>query len=247
MTRITTSYRGILFSNEMPIEDIPLFKPTQKYVDGDLSTQATLQNIFGVCQSMMKLFVKPMGMQLKDWKHGYPTLDVVKKHRDGTLPYKRSKRNLTRGWCYLLSGALHRFFHAEYDLYKVKCPFDKSGKDYHWWLQSKCGQHVIDLTEEQYLLRGIKDIRKNGKKIGAMRGSYGLKTRNIAYVVANHLCSDAVDIKRIPLTGYAKQYSSLMKTIESGYQDAAVDDKTHARVKEIKFHWDHTTDKTYQE
>ena len=62
MTRITTSYRGILFSNEMPIEDTPLFKPTQKYVDGDLSTQATLQNIFGVCQSMMKLFVKPMGM-----------------------------------------------------------------------------------------------------------------------------------------------------------------------------------------
>ena len=247
MTRITTSYKGILFSNGCPIEDAPLFKPTQKYVDGDLSTVATLQNIFGVCQTMMKLLVKPMGMQLQDWKHGYPTLDVVKKHRDGTLPYKRSKKNLTRGWCYLLSGALHRFFHAEYDLYKVVCPLDKSGKDYHWWLQSKCGQHVIDLTEEQYLLRGIKDVRKNGKKIGAMRGSYGMKTKNIAYVIANHLYPDAVDIERIPLTGYAKQYSSLMKTIETGYQVAAIDEKTHARVKEIKFHWDHTVDKTYKD
>ena len=229
------------------IQNKELFKPSPNYANGDLSTEATFENLYGICETLMELFVRPMGMQLSDWGYGYPTLDVVKKHRDGTLPYKRSKKNLTRGWCYLLSGALHRFFYADYDLYKVVCPLDKSGKDYHWWLQSKCGQHVIDLTQEQYLLRGITDVRKDGKKIGAMRGSYGIKTRNIAYVVANHLAPESVDVERIQVTGYAKQYPDLVKTIESKYEDAAMNEKTHARVKEVKFHWDHTIDKTYQD
>ncbi|MEC7292413.1 MAG: hypothetical protein VXV73_02815, partial [Actinomycetota bacterium] len=58
--------------------------------------------------------------------------------------------------------------------------------------------------------------------------AYLLGSIPIAYVIANHLYPDAVDIERIPLTGYAKKYSSLMKTIETGYQVAAIDEKTHA-------------------
>ena len=205
MTRITTSYKGILFSNGCPIEDAPLFKPTQKYVDGDLSTVATLQNIFGVCQTMMKLLVKPMGMQLQNWKHGYPTLDVVKKHRDGTLPYKRSKKNLTRGWCYLVSGVLHRFFYKNYDLYKVPCCLDPNKRDYHWWLESKCRNYVIDLTEEQYLKVGVHNIRENGVKTSRLGHSYGMKTRNMSYFVATQLEKyDVVQIDDIQHTKYQK-------------------------------------------
>ena len=78
------------------IQNKELFKPSPNYANGDLSTEATFENLYGICETLMELFVRTMGMQLSDWGYGYPTLDVVKKHRDGTLPYKRSKKNLIK-------------------------------------------------------------------------------------------------------------------------------------------------------
>ena len=54
---------------------------------------------------------------------------------------------------------MHRFFHKSFDLYKVLFPLDKNITDYHLWLESKCTNYVIDLTEEQYLNAGITNIR----------------------------------------------------------------------------------------
>ena len=235
---VTSTKNGILMHKDFKFkEGWALFDPQKKYSNGNLSTDTSEHFIFGVCESLLELFVRPMGLSLdRDPKWGgYINMDVVKKHRDGTLPYKRSKNNLTRGWCYLLSGTLHRFFYEKYDLYKVKCPFDKSGKDYHWWLESKCRKHVIDLTEEQYLRRGITDIRKDGKKNNPMGHSYGMKTRNMAFLVATHLAPDAIELSAIRSTGYVKKYPQITQTLQSKPKDQALDRKTQAKIRSIKF------------
>ena len=119
---VTSTKNGNLIHNDFKfVSGWAFFDPTpqrKKYSNGNLSTDASEHFIFGVCESLLELFVRPMGVRLdRDpiWG-GYINMDVVKKHRDGTLPYKRSKNNLTRGWCYLLSGVLHRFFYEKYDL-----------------------------------------------------------------------------------------------------------------------------------
>ena len=239
---VTSTKNGNLIHNDFKfVSGWAFFDPTpqrKKYSNGNLSTDASEHFIFGVCESLLELFVRPMGVRLdRDPKWGgYINMDVVKKHRDGTLPYKRSKNNLTRGWCYLLSGVLHRFFYEKYDLYKVKCPFDKSGKDYHWWLESKCRKHVIDLTEEQYLKRGIKDIRKGGKKNYPMGNSYGKKTKNMAFLVATHIVPDAVELTEMQNTGYTTKNPKIIQNLRSKVEYEAFDPKIHAKVRSVKFH-----------
>ena len=192
-----------------------LFQPLQKFEGGNLSTEAATKNIHAVCESLLALFVRPKGMQLKhhpDWNWNYFKLDVVKKYTNGKYPPNRSDENLTRGWCYLVSGAFHRFFFHRYDLYKVQCPLTPEGEkqDYHWWLESKCRKYVIDLTEEQYLNVGIENVRDGGVKKSPLGGaSYGLKTRNMAFIVATHRYPDAVDFPSIQTTGYVKKYSEI--------------------------------------
>ena len=220
------------------------FQPSQKFVDGDLSIEASVENIQAISESLLQLFVRPMGMTLKKhskYKWDYPLLDVVKKYQNGTYPPKRTTDNLTRGWCYLVSGVLHRFFYRSFDLYKVLCPLTPKGvnDDYHWWLQSKCGEYVIDLTEEQYLKEGIKNVRDGGKKKGAMGNSYGKKTRNMAYVVATHRDKSALEFPLLKTTGYTKKYPELIQTIKSGRDVEAFDEKKHARIYKIKFHTEH--------
>ena len=244
MVGITTTRNGILVNQGLTFnpEDAKLFKPKKTYPNGDLLTEATYQNMYGVCESLLELFIRPMGMKLEkdpNLDYGYLKMDVVKKFTDGTLPYKRNKNNLTRGWCLLVASVIHRFFYSNYDLYKVRCPLDKSGKTFHWWLESKCRGHIIDLTEEQYIKRGITDIRKDGKKSSVCgMGSYSKKSRNMAYVIVNHLAPDAVQFNSIPVTGYISKHPEIIKTLQSKPNDMAFDEKKHAVIKEIKFHWD---------
>ena len=197
-TFFITSKNGKLVVNSEFVKP-DLFQPTKPYEEGDLSTEYLHENILAVCESILELFIRPQGVKLdqdKKWR-GYITMDVVKKFSDGTRPPKRSKSNLTRGWCYLASGVLHRLFFRDVDLYAVKCPLAiKGDKDKHWWIESKFAQnkYVIDLTEEQYLIAGIKNVRDGGKKCGGMGHSYGMKTRNMAFLVASHRYPNVVDL-----------------------------------------------------
>ena len=120
------------------------------------------------------------------------------------MPPNRTKENLTRGWSYLVAGTMHRFFHKNYDLYKTLCPLDKNMRDYHWWLESKCRNYVIDLTEEQYLNEGIINIRDKGKIAKSMDYSYGNKTKYMAYYIATKNLPNAVKIKDIKSSAYTK-------------------------------------------
>ena len=233
-----TTKQGKLFKDGELINS-ELFQPSKKFELGDLSIEASLVNISSVSESLLELFVRPQGMKLKnDRQWDYLKMDVVGKYTNGTYPPSRSDKNLTRGWCYLLAGVLHRFFYRKYDLYKVKCPLTPKGvkPDYHWWLESKCRKYVIDLTEEQYLKVGIENVRDGGKKHGAMGNSYGKKTRNIAFIVATHRYPDALDFTAIQTTGYAKKYSEISDALTSNEVLDGFDEKKHAWVDSIKFH-----------
>ena len=166
-------------------------------VDGDLSIPASEENILALCQLFIDTFIIPMGLRLEKGEspEGYPGLDIVKKYGEkedllSDTPnflnrFKRlfrSQKNLTRGWCYLASGTLHRFLYKDFDLYRGECSID--GGDHHWWLQS-ADDRVIDLTEEQYRIFKIYDPRNEGKKMSPMGQSYAVKTRNMSVVVAN--------------------------------------------------------------
>ena len=206
MDLFITSERGLLVQN-CEVINPPLFTPKGNYIDGDLYTAASLINIQSVCESLLEFFIRPQGMKLESdpkWG-GYITLDVGKKYQNGENPPIRNDGNITRGWCYLVSGVLHRFFYKNYDLYKVPCCLDETKRDYHWWLESKCRNYVIDLTEEQYLKVGVQNIRENGVKKSRLGHSYGMKTRNMSYFVATQ-CEkyDVVQIDDIQHTKYSK-------------------------------------------
>lgn len=180
--------------------------------DGNLSMPATQKNILAVSQLILDTFIIPMGMRLESGEspEGYPGLDVVKKYQEknddlvGTPAFLsrfkrffRSQKNFTRGWCYLVSGTMHRFFYKEFDLYRNECSLDEN--DFHWWLQNDAGD-VIDLTEEQYRIFKIYEPRENGQKKRPLGQSYAVKTRNMSVVVANKLTDKELFVREFPAT-----------------------------------------------
>lgn len=209
MGMLLTTERGKILLNGRIIDDVKSFIPDGKYGDGNLRTGASLNNLLSVSESILEFFIRPKGYQLKpdpDRDYRYRKLDVVGKYSDGSLPPKRNEGNLTRGWCALVSGVLHRFFWNEYDFYRIKCPLTTSEDDYHWWLESKCRNHVIDLTDEQYLKVGVKTIRDGGEKRSSLpMASMKYKVRNMAFIVATHNEEyDSVNFDDLKYIGYKK-------------------------------------------
>jgi len=189
--------------------------------DGNLSMPATQKNILAVSQLILDTFIIPMGARLESGEspEGYPGLDVVQKYQEkddelvGESPFLsrfrrffRNQKNLTRGWCYLVSGTMHRFFFKDFDLYRSECSLDQN--DHHWWLQNDAGD-VIDLTEEQYRIFKIYKPRENGRKQGPMGQSYAVKTRNMSVVIANLLTEKELFMPDFPATR-AYQKSDLL-------------------------------------
>ncbi len=205
MNLLITTKKGLLIQNKKFLKNIKFFTPYQKYLNGDLSTLASIKNIHSICESIMGIFVRPMGFKNNNSdKFKISELDVGQKYKNIKYPPNRTEHNLTRGWCYLISGVIHRFFYKNYDLYKVPCPLDTNNRDYHWWLESKCRKYIIDLTEEQYLNEGIKDIRKNGYLTNTFGHTYGKKTRLMAFIVATYNFPDAAILKDIQVNKYLK-------------------------------------------
>jgi hypothetical protein len=208
MDLFITTERGKLVQNGEILDSPELFIPSKKYEDGKLTTLASINNIHSVCESLLELFIRPMGMKLNhDRDYTYYKMDVVKKYTDGTYPPKRSEGNLTRGWCAITSGVLHRFFWKNYDLYRAKCPLTPVGEkqDYHYWLESKCRNYVIDICEEQYLKVGVKNIRENGEFMhGLVSASIKKKARNMAFIIATYRFPDAVNFDELEVYSYKK-------------------------------------------
>ena len=205
MDLFITSINGELVQNNKVLKNIKLFSPKEKYINGDLTTPASIKNIHSISESILEIFIRPMGLYITDREMlEICQIDIGDKYTNGECPPNRSKNNLTRGWSYLVAGVIHRFFYKNFDLYKVLCPLDKNMRDYHWWLESKCRNYVIDLTEEQYLNEGITNIRDKGKITKNMGHSYGNKTKYMAYIIAIKNSPDAINIKDIKSISYVK-------------------------------------------
>ena len=205
MDLFITSTNGKLVQNNKFLNNTKLFVPKDKFCKGDLLTPASINNIQSISESILEIFIRPMGFNITNRKIlDLNKIDICNKYINGECPPNRSKDNLTRGWSYLVAGVLHRFFHKNFDLYKVLCPLDKNMRDFHWWLESKCRNYVIDLTEEQYLNEGIKNIRDKGQITKSMGHSYGNKTKYMAYIIATKNSPEAVNIKDIKSSSYLK-------------------------------------------
>ena len=205
MDLLITSIKGKLLQNGKVQKNTKLFLPQEKYINGDLTTHASIKNIHSISESILEIFIRPMGLNIADRDTlELIDIDISKKYINGECPPNRSKDNLTRGWSYLVAGVMHRFFYKNFDLYKVLCPFDKNMRDYHWWLESKCRNYVIDLTAEQYLNEGLTNIRDKGYLTKSMGHSYGIKTKYMAYIVATKNAPNAVNIKDIKSISYIK-------------------------------------------
>ena len=205
MDLFITSQKGKLIQNNNVIKNIKLFIPKTKYIKGDLTTPASIKNIHSICESILEIFIRPMGLIIDERAISeLSKIDIGKKYTNGECPPNRTEDNLTRGWSYLVAGAMYRFFHKNFDLYKVLCPLDKNMRDYHWWLESKCRNYVIDLTQEQYLNEGITNIRHKGQITKSMGHSYGNKTKYMAYIIATKNSPEAVNINDIKSISYIK-------------------------------------------
>ncbi len=205
MDLFITSIKGKLVQNNKVLKNTKLFIPKEKYIKGDLTTTASIKNIQSISESILDIFIRPMGLNIFFIEMlELIQIDIGKKYINGECPPNRDKDNLTRGWSYLVAGVMHRFFHKNFDLYKVLCPLDKNMRDYHWWLESKCRNYVIDLTEEQYLNEGIINIRENGQMTKSMGHSYGNKTKYMAYIIATRNYPNAVKIQDIKSSSYIK-------------------------------------------
>ena len=67
----------------------------------------------------------------------------------------------------------------------------------------------------------------------------------MAFVIVNHLAPDAVQLHSIPVTGYISKHPEIIKTLQSKPNDMAFDEKKHAVIKEIKFHWEWCLDMNF--
>jgi len=205
MDLFITSTKGKLIQNNSVLKNTKLFLPNSKYLKGDLQTPASIKNIHSLCESILEIFIRPMGVKIYNRNTlEYSIIDIGPKYIGGECPPYRSKDNLTRGWSYLVAGVIHRFFYKNFDLYKVLCPLDKKMRDYHWWLESKCRNYVIDLTEEQYLNEGIINLRDKGQIAKSMGHSYGFKTKYMAFIIATKNFPDAVNFEEIQSSAYIK-------------------------------------------
>ena len=205
MDLFITSIKGELVQNNKVLKNTKLFSPKEKYMTGDLTTPASIKNIHSISESILEIFIRPMGLFISNREMlEISQIDIGNKYINGECPPIRSKNNLTRGWSYLVAGVIHRFFHKNFDLYKVLCPLDKNMRDYHWWLESKCRNYVIDLTEEQYLNEGITNVRDKGKITKSVGHSYGNKTKYMAYIIVTKNVPNAVNIKDIKSSSYIK-------------------------------------------
>ena len=135
MDYFITSIKGKLVQNNKVVKNTKLFFPKDKYIKGDLTTPASIKNINSISESILEIFIRPMGLTISNREILKPIeIDIGDKYTNGECPPNRTKDNLTRGWSYLVAGVLHRFFHKNFDLYKVLCPLDKNMRQYHWWL-----------------------------------------------------------------------------------------------------------------
>ena len=210
--KVVSKNSRLFLNDEMKDQIGPFLRCPENISKGCLSIEPSVQNILVICEHLLYRFIRTGGIfQNSDASEINPSYDFVRKYGkldsfgdlnwfNNDLEYKNPSK-ITRGWCYFLSGTLHRFFFKSWDLFTNEQPLING--DYHWWLEDKNG-NIVDLTEEQFLKNNILNCRSNGYRREPLGLSYSVKTRNLAFTILNDLCGAPVDINLISVSGYNK-------------------------------------------
>ena len=156
MDLFITSIKGKLVQNNKVLKNTKLFFPKEKYIKGDLTTPASIKNIHSISESILEIFIRPMGLFISNREMlEISQIDIGNKYINGECPPIRSKNNLTRGWSYLVAGVMHRFFHENFDLYKVLCPLDKNMRDKN---ENNPLLYLLQMTKTPFLDSSILNV-----------------------------------------------------------------------------------------
>ena len=66
MDLFITSIKGKLVQNNKVLKNTKLFSPKGKYIKGDLTTTASIKNIHSISESILDIFIRPMGLNITD-------------------------------------------------------------------------------------------------------------------------------------------------------------------------------------
>ena len=64
MDLFITSIKGKLVQNNKVLKNTKLFSPKEKYIKGDLTTPASIKNIHSISESILDIFIRPMGLNI---------------------------------------------------------------------------------------------------------------------------------------------------------------------------------------
>ena len=64
MDLFITSIEGKLVQNNKVLKNTKLFIPKEKYIKGDLTTHASIKNIQSISESILDIFIRPMGLNI---------------------------------------------------------------------------------------------------------------------------------------------------------------------------------------
>ena len=63
------------------------FLPEAKYIEGDLTTPASLKNIHSICELILEIFIRPMGLNINNMEKLKCTeIDIGKKYTNNECP-----------------------------------------------------------------------------------------------------------------------------------------------------------------
>ena len=58
------SIKGKFVQNNKVLRNTKLFSPKEKYLKGDYTTAALIKNIHSISESILEIFVRPMGLYI---------------------------------------------------------------------------------------------------------------------------------------------------------------------------------------
>ena len=87
MDLFITSIKGNLVQNNKVLKNTKLFLPNTKYIQGDLTTPASIKNIHSICESILEIFIRPMGLNINNSEIlEISEIDIGNKYRNGECP-----------------------------------------------------------------------------------------------------------------------------------------------------------------
>ena len=87
MDLFITSKKGKLVQNNQFVKNTKLFLPEARFIEVDLTTTASIKNIHSICESILEIFIRPMGLNINNMAIvKFSEIDIGKKYTNGECP-----------------------------------------------------------------------------------------------------------------------------------------------------------------